>query len=131
MVESENSKMVEPVVTTVLPGEGLKKEHKRVHWRALVLPGVGAKIPGHIVDVSHGNMRLVSRYSFAIGSRLNLAVFVPNTLNDGKCVVTQVAGEVTYQVMRGDEVQTGLSVNVEGLPEFTIDTIKAAIETNS
>ncbi|MBS1210870.1 MAG: hypothetical protein H6R19_3268 [Proteobacteria bacterium] len=130
MAESEESKMPDTSEATTSSGARLKMGRKRVHWRTLVLPDSGVKIPGHIVEVSHGYMHLISRYSFAVGSRLNLAVFVPDALNEGSCVVTQLAGEVTCQVMRGDEVQTGLSVNVEGLPRASFETISAAIKAN-
>ena len=130
MVERVGGEIAEPGAASPQLGDRPRIDHKRVHWRALVLPDRGAKIPGHVVDVAYGNMRLVSRYSFAVGSRLNLAVFVPDVLNEGKCVVTQVAGEVTYQVMHGDEVQTGLSVNVADLPDATVKTISAAIDAN-
>lgn len=99
--------------------------HKRVHWRALALPDATHKLPGHIVEVGDSSLSLQARYTFPVGTLLQIAFFVPDPLDRSRSNVVQVEGRVSLQVMRGDEVQTGLSVR---FPEAVRSTILAALQ---
>lgn len=87
-----------------------KIPHKRVHWRALALPEPTRKLPGHVIEVTDSSLSLLARYTFPMGTRLQLAIFLPDPADRSRSQVLQVEGSVSYQVMRGDEVQTGMSV---------------------
>jgi len=87
-----------------------KIPYKRVHWRVLVLPDATRKLPGHIIEVADSSLSLRARYTFPMGTALQLAIFVPDPKDRSLSQVLQIDGKVSFQVMRGDEVQTGMRV---------------------
>lgn len=102
-----------------------KIPHKRVHWRALALPDANRKLPGHIVEVTDSSLSLQARYTFPVGTNLQIAIFVPDSVDRSRSHVVQIDGRVSFQVMRGDEVQTGLNVR---FPDSVRSTILAAVQ---
>lgn len=106
--------------------EKRSSERKRVHWRLLILMPTGEKKPGYVMDVSDGGMRIISMYSYPTNSVINLAVFVPDVDKPGNYLVTSFACKVIYQVLKGAEVQLGLSyVN---LPDVAWQRMRAAMK---
>lgn len=113
------------VATAVL---AKKIPHKRVHWRVLVLPDSARRVPGHIVEVADGSLSLRARYTFPMGTRLQLAIFVPDPQDRSVSKVLQLGAKVSFQVMRGDEVQTGLQVSFpEAARQMLIEVLRQEI----
>lgn len=91
----------------------------------MALPDANRKLPGHIVEVTDSSLSLQARYTFPVGTNLQIAIFVPDSVDRSRSHVVQIDGRVSFQVMRGDEVQTGLNVR---FPDSVRSTILAAVQ---
>jgi hypothetical protein len=94
--------------------------HKRVHWRSLVVNAGEKHLPGHIIEISDGNASFLSRYSFPVGTTVNLVVFVPESQDRSKFAATSLSGKVSFQIIRDDQIQTGLSLKLDSTTRQSI-----------
>jgi hypothetical protein len=122
--------VVDPLESDLFGGAPFETEkrhldRRRVHWRVLVLQSGGGKIPCYTFDISEGGLGLLSRQAFPLKSSLSIALFVPDPKKPGKSNVLTLSANVIFQVMRNDEVHTGLQFT--RAPVSAREVIRAAI----
>jgi hypothetical protein len=79
-----------------------------VSWRAKIVLAPTQYLDAKVVDISEFGFRLECPRTFPVGSVLQLLVAMPDPNNRAKHLVLPVAGEVKFNLLRGDATSIGL-----------------------
>jgi hypothetical protein len=79
-----------------------------VSWRAKIVLAPTQYMDAKVVDISELGMRLECQRAFPVGAVLQLLVAMPDLTNRAKHHILPVAGEVRFNLLKGDATSLGL-----------------------